>query len=520
MPQTAHCAVPHRGTCGRRSRQRQAGRRRQVRAGHRHALDETQRAAVRLHCESEDFLALGIRDIGRDALRALAEARGATTEFLRHYRRYAQVAAKRKATGPRQAQSRYEQLGRDLTAAEEAYTAADAELGAARSELEELEREQIRLEARREALRRDPAMRDARELDLRHQDARQRDETAREREQALDRLTGELTRRSAKASEAAHRASAAENELNAALDTAAAAAAAARCAPDHSEAIQGWREDLPRARRAAHEVAERQAGAVGHLERLLADVAARSSAVEAARAEVDRLTAEIHVAADRVAAVEQAAATRAAELADAYRAYQAGLTELRVDDPDELIELVMEWAATGDGENPARQVIDDAARPAVDALGRQGAELSARRDTFATTAAELTAEIGRLEAAATTPPSAAYPGSAGPCRPAGSAAMEGDRFRVRTSPKNTGRAWRPRWRRRGSSTRGSLPTVISSRATLFWSAGVTRSPGRPAAPCWCRRSTPATRRPPPCRKPPSAAPCPRSAWARAPGLPG
>ena len=47
-------------------------------------------------------------DEERDALRALAEARGAAAEFLRHYRRYAQVAAKRRATGPRQAQSRYE----------------------------------------------------------------------------------------------------------------------------------------------------------------------------------------------------------------------------------------------------------------------------------------------------------------------------------------------------------------------------------------------------------------------------
>ena len=53
---------------------------------------------------------------------------------------------------------------------------------------------------------------------------------------------------------------------------------------------------------------------------------------------------------------------------------------------------------TGDGENPARRVIDDAARSAVDALGRQDARLSARRDAFMTTAAELTAEIGRLEA--------------------------------------------------------------------------------------------------------------------------
>ncbi len=337
-------------------------------------------------------------DEERDALRALAEARGAATEFLRHYRRYAQVAAKRKATGPRQAQSRYEQLGRDLTAAEEAYAAADAELRAAHSELEELHRERTRLEARREALRQDPAMRDAGELDRRRENARQQGETALEREQARDRLTGELARRSAKASEAAQHASAAESELRAAQDTADAAAAAARCAPGHREATEGWREDLPRARRAAQEVAGRQAGAIGQLERLLADVAGRRSALAAARAEVDRLTAEIQAATDRVAAVEQAAAARAAELAVAYRTYQAGLTELQVDDPDELTELVSQWAAIGDGENPARRVIDDAARSAVDALGRQHEKLSARRDALTTTAADLTAEIGRLEA--------------------------------------------------------------------------------------------------------------------------
>jgi uncharacterized protein (TIGR02680 family) len=337
-------------------------------------------------------------DEERDALRALAETRGAATEFLRHYRKYAQVAARRKATGPRQAQSRYEQLGRDLTAAEEAYAAADAELQAAQGELEELERERIRLEARHEALRRDPAMRDARELDHRREDARQREETAREREQARDRLTGELTRRSAKASEAAERASAAGKELNAAQDAAAAAAAAARCAPGHREVMEGWREDLPRARRAAQEVADRQARAIGQLERLLAEVAARGSALEAARAEVDRLTAEVQAATGRLAVAEQNSAERAVELARGYRFYLRGLTELRVGDPDELIELVTDWAATGDGENPARQVIDDAARSAVDALGRQGAELSARRDASVTTAAGLTAEIGRLQA--------------------------------------------------------------------------------------------------------------------------
>jgi uncharacterized protein (TIGR02680 family) len=347
-------------------------------------------------------------DEERDALRALAEARGAATEFLRHYRKYAQVAAKRKAAGPRQAQSRYEQLGRDLTAAEEAYAAADAKLQAAQSRLEELERERTRLEARREALQQDPAMRDAGELDRRRESARQQAEAAREREEARGRLSAELTRRSAKADEAGRHASAAERELHAAHDTAGAAAAAARCAPGHRAATEGWRENLPRARRAAQEVADRQAGAIGQLDRLLADVVARSSAFEAARAEVDRLTGEIDAATDRVAAAGQAAAARAAELTAAYRSYQAGLIELPVDDPDELIERVDEWATAAEGENPARRMIDDAARSAVDALGRQHAEVSASRDAFTTKAAELTAEIARVEAGGHDDPPAPY----------------------------------------------------------------------------------------------------------------
>jgi uncharacterized protein (TIGR02680 family) len=336
-------------------------------------------------------------DEERCALRALAEARGAATEFLRHYHRYAQVAAKRKATGPRQAQSRYEQLGRDLAAAEEAYSAADEKLQAAQNELEELERERTRLEARREVLQRDPAMDDARELNHRREHARQQAETAREREAARDRLTGDLARLSGKAEEAGRHASASESKLHAAQDTAAAAAAAARCAQAHRTAIEGWHEDLPRARRAGQEVADRQAAAIGQLDQLLADVVSRSSALDAARAEVDRLTAEISAATDRVAAAEQAAVAGAAELSTAYRAYQAGLAELRADDPDELVELVEEWAAVGEGENPGRRLIDDAARSAVDALGRQDAELSASRQAFTTKAADLRAEIARLQ---------------------------------------------------------------------------------------------------------------------------
>ena len=87
-------------------------------------------------------------DDERDALRSLAEAQEAATAFLGHYRRYAKVAAKRKAARPRLTQSRYEGLGRDLAAAEEAFTAAQQQLDEAQRELTQLEEQRTELEAR------------------------------------------------------------------------------------------------------------------------------------------------------------------------------------------------------------------------------------------------------------------------------------------------------------------------------------------------------------------------------------
>jgi len=337
-------------------------------------------------------------DEERDALQALDEARQAADEFLRHYGRYAMIAAKRKAAGPRQAQSRYEQLGRDLAAAEEAFTAADTQLRTAQRELGELEQRRIQLDARREALQQDPAMRDAERLEQMRDEARRRDETARIRERDRDRLSAEVRKRSLKADEATLRAEAARNALSGAQRQAEETAATARCAQDHGTTADGWEQDLPRARRATQAVADRQSQAIGQLERLLAEAGDRRRVLQETRAEEDRLTAEVQAAAERLTAAEQESAGRAWELARVYRVYLDGLAELRIGDPDELIGAVEAWAARGDGANPAAATIDDAARAAGTELGRLGAELSARRAAHAGRARELETEIGRLRA--------------------------------------------------------------------------------------------------------------------------
>ena len=337
-------------------------------------------------------------DEERDALRALEEARQAATEFLRYYSRYAMTAAKRKAAGPRQAQSRYEQLGRDFTAAEEAYASADSRLQAAQRELDELEERRTRLEARREALQADPAMRDAERLEQMRGEVRRREDTAHIREQDAGRLAAEVQKRSVRAAAAGVRAEAAREALEAARRQAEEAASSAGCVPGHRSAADGWEQDLARARHQTQAVAERQAQAVGQLERLLADAGGRRTALLTARAEEDRLAAEVAAAADRVAAAEHSAMERAVALTSSCRSYLAGLAELRVADPDELTGALEAWAATGDGANPAVAAIDDAARAAGAALGRLDAELTARRLTHTGRAGELEREIGRLRA--------------------------------------------------------------------------------------------------------------------------
>ncbi len=337
-------------------------------------------------------------DEERGALRALAEARQAANDFLRYYSRYAMIAAKRKAAGPRQTQSRYEQLSRDLTAAEEAFAAADSQLRAGKRELGELEQRRTQLEARREALRQDPAMRDAERLEQMRGEARRREETARIRERDRDRLAAEVQKRSLKADDATRRAETTRNALDAAQRQAGETAATARCAPGHRAAADGWEQDLPGARRKTQAVADRQAQAVGQWERLLAQAQDRRRVLHAARAEQDRLTAEVQAAADRLAAAERECTERAGELARAYRFYLHGLTELRVAEPDELIGVLEAWAAIGDGANPAVAAIGDAARAAGAELGRLDAELSAGRAAHAGHARELEAEIERLRA--------------------------------------------------------------------------------------------------------------------------
>ena len=344
-------------------------------------------------------------DEERDALRALAETQEAATDFLGHYRRYAKVAAKRKAAGPRQTQCRYEQLGRDLAAAEEAF-APPSRNWTRRSANSRTRGAAHRAGSAPKALEADPAMRDAERLEQLREDAARKEKAARDREADRDRQAGQVQKYADRATQTARRADTGREKLAQALREAAATAADARCARQHQAAVAvldarprkhgaqtlsppAERADgehravaayldapeapaadiLARARRDAKANADRQEQAAAQLGRLLEESATRERQLHAAQAEEGRLSAEVQAAADRVTAADHAVAERMRLLLDAYRSYLSGLAELRVADPDELIAALEGWGVTGEGANPAAAVIDDAARAA-------GAELA------------------------------------------------------------------------------------------------------------------------------------------------
>jgi len=374
-------------------------------------------------------------DDERDALRSLAEAQEAATAFLSHYRRYAKVAAKRKAAGPRLTQSRYEGLGRDLATAEEAFTAAQRQLDEAQCELTHLEEQRTELEARQGALQADPAMRDAERLEQLRQDADRKEKAAQVQEADRDRHTGQVRRYADKAAQTAHRAGTGRDKLAEALREAATTAVDAGCAQQHQATVAALdgpnRESggldafpsadqaggghravaayldapeapaadiLAQARRDAQAIADRQARAIAQLERLLADVAGARGQLQAAQEAENRRSAEVQAAADRVTTADLAVEERMRLILDGYRSYLSGLAELRVADPDELIATLESWGLTGEGTNPAAATIDHAVRVTGAELGQLAGEFGSQRTRHVTRAGELTEQIGRLRA--------------------------------------------------------------------------------------------------------------------------
>ncbi|HEX2012757.1 MAG TPA: TIGR02680 family protein, partial [Roseateles sp.] len=336
-----------------------------------------------------------------DEYEALARAVG---QFNQRYQLYAATQARRQARGLRSAQTGFDNASRELNEGRAALLTAQAAETEAQQAQADAERQLHASRVLLEELLNDPANNAARQLDQAERDASRRQAEAAQalraqgetqsrlvREQQASRERGQRTAQAGAVLERARTDAHAGAERS---GLAQACAGSALLAADVTAltplALDAARNELRKslAQRREH---------VALLLRRCADVdqAAEAHALQQAQRDERQDEAETAAAAreEADAAVEQAAQS----LVNAWQAHAAGLQQLQINDEDTVLETLAAWAASLQGDNPARTALHTAQQAASLRLAQRQAALATEQQRIAHEQDALHAERSRLE---------------------------------------------------------------------------------------------------------------------------
>jgi uncharacterized protein (TIGR02680 family) len=378
-----------------------------------HALRPLDRAALEDVAEAMNELA----DLRRD-LAEIEAMRKAIGSFGTRYRRYAQVATRRRARTLRQAQTDFDNASRDLNAAQTELDEARVRVSHYQTLQQEFDEQLAADEARLSVLRSDPVMRDA----VRLADARDRaDECRGLVEEAARReaaARAQLTREEEAANRRRVQAHSSRSRLQDSVSGAAHLAhdtglseAHARAVPD--VALPDGVVDLPEAAvasllREGRAAESRRREEIGVVRKRLREV--ESALQTRSRAQDARA---VHADAFEAASTAARSATTqlldgSAQLLAAWRHYGNGAQALRIADIDAILDELELWHATQSGGNPMRAALDRALQRLEQDVAVRAAARTEQRRLLLLEQSELRAERARLEAGEDQPPPASY----------------------------------------------------------------------------------------------------------------
>jgi len=351
----------------------------------------------------------------RDALESFRTASRAVEQFLAEYRRYAQMAARRRAQILRTQHSAYEAALRDLRLserevadAEQAGTVLDATTAQAKIDEEAAS-------ATASALAASPAMADAQAL-RRAREAATRAEADVIRGQAAADKGAETSRRhQAEQQQAEADAVSARLELAACAERLRRAAAAIGIEARHLAVTANLDEDasaadgaaadrLPPLLRALGELLEDRRRALRHLRALRDSLRASDAAVEGAEAAARSAEADV---ADATDAQRRAAddLQRAAEaLREQYRVWSAQALELAPPALEVLVDALAAWCAEPGGPSPIATATAASLSAALERLAAERSGVETRLGEARALLEALRQEKAQLEAGVHRPP--------------------------------------------------------------------------------------------------------------------
>jgi uncharacterized protein (TIGR02680 family) len=378
-----------------------------------HALRPLDRAALEDVAEAMSEL----DDIRRD-LEEIEAMRKAIGSFGTRYRRYAQVATRRRARTLRQAQTDFDNASRDVNAAQTELEEARIRVARHQSDQQSFDEQLAADEARLRVLRSDPVMRDANRLsNARDRAAECRmlvDEAARRENLANAQLAREAAGADRRRQQANHTGS---RLVDCAADSSGLARDAG-LADAHARALQGISlpdgiatlpEDavaaLVRDGRASESRRREELAVIRKRLREFESTAQRRLRAQDARAlHADAFDSASAAARD---ATEQLL-EGSAQLLAAWRLYADAAQALPIPYLDTVLEELETWHTTLNDANPMRAALQEARQRLEQDLAARAAGLTEERRRLTLEQNDLHAERDRLEAGEDQAPSAPY----------------------------------------------------------------------------------------------------------------
>lgn len=370
--------------------------------------------------------------VDRDALQDVADAMGQLEELRREleevqamrraigsfgerYRRYAQVATRRHARVLRQAQTLYDDLSRELNAAETSLQRAFAAVARWRTAAQLLNEQLSADNARITVLETHPTMQDARRIADAQQRAADYRVTAREAEDRLVVAQARLSEEEHGAAAARAEAGKTRSALTELARDLRELANACGIEADHTSALGSLIipdgvaaveiETVESLQRALRQADSRRREHLSLIHKRLRELDDAGRALSAARSErtlrSEALDSALQASQQALAALEQTAT----ELMAAWKKCVADLRLLELPDPERLLEQMEIWVETGSDPNPLRVALIRAWQTHEARLASRTASLTAQREQLRSENEALLAERARLESGETrTPP--------------------------------------------------------------------------------------------------------------------
>jgi uncharacterized protein (TIGR02680 family) len=354
-------------------------------------------------------VAEAFRALEEDAeqLAAMIEARDASARYLVTYRAYARMATRRRAAPIRQAQTVFDRVSRDLSAAEEQHARARADLAQAQETLAALRTERNRLDARRQALEEDPASRSARELRRAAAEAEQAGRQRAEARSAVDRVRQRSEDLRNRLAEAEAGEAEAESALAATHAQAAEHADHARIAIPPAEEARTL-ADPAELRRRTETLLARQHRALERVRTLWRRWEQARDALAQARATTEQLTSEHAELTTRRDAARARVSAAASDYVRAVRAHLDAAGELGLADAAAALGALEAWLEGMSGANPLELAVSAAGRESARRIERAQVLAGQRAREVRVAITELEREIEQLESGIHSPPPAPY----------------------------------------------------------------------------------------------------------------